>query len=145
VVRTDVSPSEKVTKVGGGGGRRMATFPQICGTSPVALLDLTSRICRGKRPFRHYILSYIIDNKIDGGRGGIRTPDTLSGTPVFKTGAINHSATLPFRSLVWQWQVAQRFTYGALVLALLDLAGGASESGAPLGSWGKRQAVRRVS
>ena len=32
---------------------------------------------------------------IDGGRGGIRTPDTLSGTPVFKTGAINHSATLP--------------------------------------------------
>jgi hypothetical protein len=33
--------------------------------------------------------------KLDGGRGGIRTPDTLSGTPVFKTGAINHSATLP--------------------------------------------------
>ncbi len=32
---------------------------------------------------------------IAGGRGGIRTPDTLSGTPVFKTGAINHSATLP--------------------------------------------------
>jgi hypothetical protein len=30
-----------------------------------------------------------------GGSGGIRTPDTLSGTPVFKTGAINHSATLP--------------------------------------------------
>ena len=33
--------------------------------------------------------------KLDGGRGGIRTPDTLSGKPVFKTGAINHSATLP--------------------------------------------------
>jgi hypothetical protein len=32
----------------------------------------------------------------NGGRGGIRTPDTLSGTPVFKTGAINHSATLPY-------------------------------------------------
>jgi hypothetical protein len=32
---------------------------------------------------------------VNGGRGGIRTPDTLSGTPVFKTGAINHSATLP--------------------------------------------------
>ena len=30
-----------------------------------------------------------------GGRGGIRTPDTLSGTSVFKTDAINHSATLP--------------------------------------------------
>ena len=33
--------------------------------------------------------------RLNGGRGGIRTPDTLSGTPVFKTGAINHSATLP--------------------------------------------------
>jgi hypothetical protein len=30
-----------------------------------------------------------------GGRGGIRTHGTLSGTPVFKTGALNHSATLP--------------------------------------------------
>jgi hypothetical protein len=41
------------------------------------------------------ILEYLIDSKMTGGRGGIRTPDTLSGTPVFKTGAINHSATLP--------------------------------------------------
>jgi hypothetical protein len=32
---------------------------------------------------------------LNGGREGIRTPDTLSGIPVFKTGAINHSATLP--------------------------------------------------
>ena len=31
----------------------------------------------------------------NGGEGGIRTPDTLSGMPVFKTGAINHSATSP--------------------------------------------------
>ncbi len=30
-----------------------------------------------------------------GGEEGIRTPDTLSGMPVFKTGAINHSATSP--------------------------------------------------
>jgi len=30
-----------------------------------------------------------------GGEGGIRTPDTLSGMPVFKTGAINRSATSP--------------------------------------------------
>ena len=37
-----------------------------------------------------------------GGRGGIRTHGTLSRTPVFKTGALNHSATLPaqeFQSL----------------------------------------------
>ena len=29
------------------------------------------------------------------GEGGIRTPGTLSGTPVFKTGAIGRSATSP--------------------------------------------------
>jgi hypothetical protein len=33
--------------------------------------------------------------RLAGGEGGIRTPDTLSGMPVFKTGAINHSATSP--------------------------------------------------
>src|SRR6185295_10550615 len=32
--------------------------------------------------------------KVGGGRG-IRTPDTLSGTTVFKTAAINHSAIPP--------------------------------------------------
>jgi hypothetical protein len=32
-----------------------------------------------------------------GGRGGIRTHGTLAGTPVFKTGALNHSATLPIQ------------------------------------------------
>src|ERR1700731_1145760 len=30
-----------------------------------------------------------------GGRGEIRTHETLTGLPVFKTGALNHSATLP--------------------------------------------------
>jgi hypothetical protein len=37
----------------------------------------------------------VVDYKGNGGEGGIRTPGTLSGTPVFKTGAINHSATSP--------------------------------------------------
>src|SRR5579864_5445412 len=32
-----------------------------------------------------------------GGRGGIRAHGTLAGTPVFKTGALNHSATLPIQ------------------------------------------------
>jgi hypothetical protein len=38
-----------------------------------------------------------LSNEINiiGGRGGIRTHGTLAGTPVFKTGALNHSATLP--------------------------------------------------
>ena len=30
-----------------------------------------------------------------GGGGGIRTPETCEGLPVFKTGAINRSATPP--------------------------------------------------
>ena len=33
--------------------------------------------------------------KIFGGWGGIRTHGTLARTPVFKTGAFNHSATHP--------------------------------------------------
>src|SRR5215469_1494052 len=37
----------------------------------------------------------LLITKSNGGEGGIRTPGTLSGTPVFKTGAINHSATSP--------------------------------------------------
>ena len=37
-----------------------------------------------------------------GGEGGIRTPDTLSGMPVFKTGAINHSATSPAITVLLQ-------------------------------------------
>jgi hypothetical protein len=45
--------------------------------------------------------------KADGGRGGIRTHGTLAGTPVFKTGALNHSATLPAQELR---ALADRFT-----------------------------------
>ena len=33
--------------------------------------------------------------RASGGRGGIRTHGGLAPTPVFKTGALNHSATLP--------------------------------------------------
>src|ERR1039458_10270633 len=39
---------------------------------------------------------------VHGGEGGIRTPDTLSGMPVFKTGAINHSATSPGNTVLLQ-------------------------------------------
>ncbi len=35
--------------------------------------------------------------RYNGGRGGIRTHGTVSGTPVFKTGALDHYATLPIR------------------------------------------------
>lgn len=39
----------------------------------------------------------IILNEINGGWGGIRTPGTISGSMVFKTTAIVHSATHPRR------------------------------------------------
>lgn len=49
----------------------------------------------------------------NGGKGGIRTHGTLAGTPVFKTGALNHSATFPSRphegrrcGLQERWQFA---------------------------------------
>src|SRR5467141_1831862 len=58
-----------------------------------------------------------------GGRGGIRTHGTLAGTPVFKTGALNHSATLPsleFCDLagVWvrgKWELGDLHTGWALL------------------------------
>ncbi len=36
-----------------------------------------------------------LENTTVGGRGGIRTHGTVSRTPVFKTGSLNHSDTLP--------------------------------------------------
>jgi hypothetical protein len=33
--------------------------------------------------------------RVRGGEGGIRTLGTLSGSPVFETGLINHSSTSP--------------------------------------------------
>jgi hypothetical protein len=40
-------------------------------------------------------------NMINGGRGGIRTHGTLSRSPVFKTGSLNHSDTLPSCGVNW--------------------------------------------
>jgi|SRR5580704_9447710 hypothetical protein len=44
-----------------------------------------------------------------GGRGEIRTHETLSRLPVFKTGALNHSATLPRSGLALERAVAQSY------------------------------------
>jgi hypothetical protein len=52
--------------------------------------------------------------RLHGGEGGIRTPGTLSGTPVFKTGAINHSATSPASTVLLQAEFrALRFQFVA--------------------------------
>ena len=45
---------------------------------------------------------------LTGGRGGIRTHGTLAGTPVFKTGALNHSATLPTFENIGLFHVLRR-------------------------------------
>ena len=51
---------------------------------------------RGSGARRFYHRDLTAYNPVEsGGRGGIRTHGTLAGTPVFKTGALNHSATLP--------------------------------------------------
>ena len=55
------------------------------GTAKLRVLDQFSQDCS--------LVS--LQPRLDGGEGGIRTPDTLPGMPVFKTGAINHSATSP--------------------------------------------------
>src|ERR1700679_501082 len=49
---------------------------------------------------------YLIQNSLyrNGGERGIRTPDTLSGTSVFKTDAINHSASSPLYPKYHPWK-----------------------------------------
>jgi hypothetical protein len=88
---------------------------ETCSLTQLVLLRWMSRSCVYKRDTQLHIATALSQarpglrqkaswltakraadrGRKNGGRGGIRTPDTLSGTPVFKTGAINHSATLP--------------------------------------------------
>ena len=42
-----------------------------------------------------FLIQVDVDGRETGGWGEIRTHGTLAGTPVFKTGALNHSATHP--------------------------------------------------
>ncbi len=57
-----------------------------------------SRKLRKSRHNARGIETFIINSLRGGGSGGIRTHDTVARMPVFKTGAFNHSATLPYRS-----------------------------------------------
>jgi hypothetical protein len=61
------------------------------------LLSLSAESSIARQPADFTVNSDTTTNrgKHTGGRGGIRTHGTLAGTPVFKTGALNHSATLP--------------------------------------------------
>src|SRR5436190_21268194 len=74
-----------------------------------------------------------------GGRGGIRTHGTLAGTPVFKTGALNHSATLPCLKdqPLHEWLPRTQGEHGAretdlrLVCRLLHCIGRSARDGIP--------------
>ena len=54
----------------------------------------SAAITKRRLHVRQYGPNYLKDNK-SGGRGEIRTHERLATLPVFKTGALNHSATLP--------------------------------------------------
>ena len=63
------------------------------GDRPCHVWRLGIRWGGGRRPVPSYCNQS--NYSLHGGWGGIRTPGTLAGTPVFKTGALNHSATHP--------------------------------------------------
>ena len=56
---------------------------------------ISIRIIILHNPFERTRDSIFLSPGTDGGRGGIRTPGTVSGSAVFKTAALDHSATLP--------------------------------------------------
>src|SRR5690349_3307830 len=70
-----------------------------CGIPPVLYVCATVDINGDTGNFYTYIyLIYKDKPSILGGWGEIRTHGTLAGTPVFKTGALNRSATHPCRN-----------------------------------------------
>jgi hypothetical protein len=69
----------------------------------------------------------------DGGERGIRTPDTVSRIPVFKTGAFNHSAISPATTVLLQSAGFSRS--GARLLALIHLVSKGSFHRAGPSSW----------
>ena len=72
------------------------------GLAPFAIAELGSGRLPLKSSALHIVAAGFLGMFLCGGRSEIRTHGTLAGTPVFKTGALNHSATLPdqeFQSL----------------------------------------------
>ncbi len=59
-----------------------------------SIVNPTKPICIKRFRVRYFFIQLGLIN-IFGGEGGIRTLGTSEGTPVFKTGALNHYATSP--------------------------------------------------
>jgi hypothetical protein len=60
------------------------------------LTDAESKLQQGSDHANHGARNRALTKSIPGGEGGIRTHGTREGTPVFKTGAFNRSATSPY-------------------------------------------------
>ena len=101
VLRKFAATARKRMRIEGGGYRRdhLRALAQR-----VEVADREVRIMGSKSDLLRTLAAITAQNRLlaafavlfcSGGRGGIRTHGTLAGTPVFKTGALNHSATLP--------------------------------------------------
>jgi hypothetical protein len=106
-------PSEGAAPVGFGGRadaavRQMARLPG----RPYELLSVSARLGDQfgghAQPLPNFVNYINIITLYHGGRGGIRTHGTLAGTPVFKTGRLNHSRTLPSLEIAYDFCCAAR-------------------------------------
>jgi hypothetical protein len=79
-----------------------------------------------------------------GGRGEIRTHETLSRLPVFKTGALNHSATLPRSGLALERAAAQSYPESFNKIAAPRRGRGAGRPLATSHSLSRRDGARPV-
>ena len=76
-------------------GAFFGTFAGISGRNLI-FRQICRKICAAKN-LRNQLI-------VNGGEGGIRTPGTLASPAVFKTAAIDHSATSPsFAHVIQDW------------------------------------------
>ena len=106
-----ISDLQKTNLHGWREARKTVQYRHPCGVWTL-LVRFASRfigdpLCRFWYEYLGITYLQMQDNKSIGGEGGIRTPDTLSGMPVFKTGAINHSATSPAITVLLQSSMAR--------------------------------------
>ena len=103
-------PASQADNISTGGGQKLgikeSTTAFGCAASCTMIMGYfdwrKENPAASRPPVRHEVVTYVLgticyrclglDKFGIGGRGGIRNHGTLAGTPVFKTGALNHSA-----------------------------------------------------
>jgi hypothetical protein len=108
-----------------------------------------------RQPIRHEVVTHVLGTfrylclraaqLIYGGRGGIRTHGTLAGTPVFKTGSLNHSDTLPSFQIVWLFGRLVKRRRACLWLRAAHRVNYRGESSANRGGRGRVKGIRVAS